>query len=190
MSVAVRRDRPMRVAEFIAFAAPKPDEERWELIAGEPMLMAPPAERHQAIVLNLARALASIAEPKGCRALPGLGILNDAADTYAPIPDVVVRCGPLLPDGYARDPVLVAEILSPSTMKNDRVLKAGFYLNLPTLRFLLLVDQREPRIELWQRTEADWEFRTVTPGDTIAIPELDGVLDAAAVYAGIPFDAA
>lgn len=187
MSVAVRRDQSMRVAEFIAFAGPKPDEERWELIGGEPVLMAPPGERHQLIVLNLARALAA---PKGCRALPGLGILNDAVDDYAPIPDVVVRCGPLLPDGYARDPILVAEVLSPSTAKNDRILKAGFYLTVPTLRLFLIVDPHEPRIEIWRRTDADWEHRTLRPGEALAVPELDGSLDVATVYAGIDFDPA
>ena len=47
-------------------------------------------------------------------------MLNDEIDDYAPIPDVVVRCGPMVEGGYARDPVFIAEVLSPSTMNNDR----------------------------------------------------------------------
>src|SRR3954470_24619564 len=120
MSVAVRRDRRMRVAEFIEMIRPLPDEERWELLDGQPILMAPQSERHQEIVANLIERLGPAARLRGCRALPGLGMLNQAFDDYAPSPDVVVRCGPPGRDGYATDPILVAEVLSPSTMDHDR----------------------------------------------------------------------
>src|SRR3712207_5504565 len=95
MNVAVRRR--LKVGEFIEMIRPYPDEERWELLDGQPTLMAPQSERHQMIVANLLLRLAPLAENRGCRVLPGLGILNDAVDDYAPIPDVVVRCGPLRP---------------------------------------------------------------------------------------------
>jgi hypothetical protein len=36
-----------------------------------------------------------LAEKLGCRALPGLGLRNDFVDDVAPIPDLVVRCGPI-----------------------------------------------------------------------------------------------
>ena len=112
---------------IIAMIRERPDEERWELLDGEAVLMAPPSERHQQIVSNLLAALRPLVAKFGCRALPGLGLRNDFVDDYAPIPDVVVRCGPLLTDGYARDPLVVAEVLSPSTLNNDRGRKAAFY---------------------------------------------------------------
>ncbi len=130
MALALRRNPPMRVADFLAMIRDRPDEERWELLDGEPVLMAPPSERHQQIVSNLIRRIAPLAEKLGCRALPGLGLRNDFVDDVAPIPDLVVRCGPLLPDGYARDPLVVAEVLSPSTLNNDRGRKAEFYQGL------------------------------------------------------------
>ncbi|BCM86628.1 Uma2 family endonuclease [Methylobacterium indicum] len=187
MSLALRRAPRMRVADFIAMIRDRPDEERWELLDGEAVLMAPPGERHQQIVMNLGRQLATLAEKLGCRALPGLGLRNDFIDDYAPIPDLVVRCGPLLPDGYARDPLIVAEVLSPSTMNNDRGRKAAFYQGLQTLRAYLIVYQDEARVEVWSRGNGpDWSPRVLGRGDTIPLPDLGGEIPVAALYDGIP----
>lgn len=186
MSVAIRRDRRMRVAEFIEMIRPLPDEERWELLDGQPILMAPQSERHQRIVGNLLDALRRIARPRGCVALPGLGLLNDFVDDYAPIPDAVVRCGPMLPDGYARDPIILAEVLSPSTMSNDRGRKSEFYKSLQTLRTFLLIYQDEFRVEAWQKEDAEWRFRAFGREGLIPLPELEGSLAVADLYADVP----
>ncbi|AWB22855.1 Uma2 family endonuclease [Methylobacterium currus] len=187
MSLALRRAPRMRVAEFIEMIRDRPDEERWELLDGEAVLMAPPGERHQQIVSNLISALRPLAAKFGCRALPGLGLRNDFVDDYAPIPDVVVRCGPLLPDGYARDPILIAEVLSPSTMNNDRGRKAAFYQGLQTLRAYLIVYSDEARVELWSRGNGpDATVRVLGRDDVIPLPDLDGAIPVAALYEDIP----
>ena len=93
MALAVRRDARMSVAEYRRWVEPRPDEERWELLDGEPVLMAPPSARHQRIVLNIAQHLDALAKERGCGAYPGLAILSDAMYDYAPYPDVVVHCG-------------------------------------------------------------------------------------------------
>ncbi|HEY8565984.1 MAG TPA: Uma2 family endonuclease [Beijerinckiaceae bacterium] len=186
MNLAARRRQPMTVADFIAMIRPYPDEERWELLDGEPVLMSPQSERHQTIVMNLLRTLDPAARGKGCKVLPGLGILNDEIDTYAPIPDVIVRCGPPLPDGYARDPVLIAEVLSPSTRNNDRGRKADFYETLASLRTFLVVHQDQSLVEAWQRdAEGAWVVRAYGPGEAITLTELELTLPVAALYADV-----
>src|SRR4051812_17623598 len=100
MALARARKR-LTVAEFIEMIRPLPDDERWELLDGEAVLMAPQSERHQIIVANLLDRLGAPARAKGCRVLPGLGMLSDAFDDYAPIPDVVVRRGAVGDGGYA-----------------------------------------------------------------------------------------
>ncbi|WP_407526789.1 Uma2 family endonuclease [Methylobacterium oryzisoli] len=187
MTLALRREPRLRFADFLAMIRARPDDERWELLDGEPILMAPQSERHQQIVGNLIRQIGPLADRLGCRALPGLGLRNEFVDDYAPIPDIVVRCGPLLPDGYARDPILVAEVLSPSTMHNDRGRKAAFYQSLQTLRTFLIVYQDEPRVEVWQRGNGpDWSVRALGLDDTLPLPDLAGSVPVAALYAGIP----
>ena len=190
MSARLRSTPRMNAAEFIEMIRPYPDEERWELLDGESVLMAPQTERHQRIVGNLFEALRPMARRRGCVALPGLGLLNDENDTYAPIPDVVVRCGPMLDGGYARDPVFLAEILSPSTMNNDRGRKLDFYRTLTTLRTILVVYQDEVRVEAWQRQDGE-EWRRVVRKDraeSLALPELGGELPLANLYDGVPLD--
>ena len=156
MSAALQKPARLTVAEFVRMIEPFPDEERWELLDGEAVLMAPQNERHQRIVTNLVRRCDDLALARGCSALPGLGLLSDTVDDYAPIPDVVVRCGPLLPQGYARDPIFLAEVLSRSTMINDRGRKLAFFQTVASLRTILLVSQDEIRVEAWRRGPEGW----------------------------------
>lgn len=189
MSKALAKRPRLSVAEFVELIRPYPDEERWELLDGEAVLMSPQSERHQTVVMNLLRRLDRLATDKGCRVFPGLGILHDEVDDYAPIPDVVVRCGPPVDGGYARDPILLAEILSPSTMSNDRGRKLDFYRSLPSLRTILIAYQSEVRVEAWQRDEGEWRWVVLKRlEDALPLPELGGELRLAEVYAGVTPD--
>ena len=44
---------PLSIAAFRAWRDARPEKERWELIAGVPMMMAPPTHDHQRITSNL-----------------------------------------------------------------------------------------------------------------------------------------
>jgi Uma2 family endonuclease len=110
-------------------------------------------------------------------------------DDYAPIPDVVVRCGPLVESGYAKDPLLVAEVLSPSTMKWDRGGKVEFYQSIASLKAILLIYQDEVRVEAWLRDGEDWR-REVRQGPSadLSLPHLGGAVELAEIYDGIPIE--
>lgn len=187
MALAAKRDARMDVSEFRLWVEGRPAHERWELLDGEPVLMAPPRERHRRIVMNLAGRLDALAEPRGCRAMPGLAILSAAMGDFAPIPDVVVRCGPPLPEGYAADPLLVAEVLSPSTMSLDRGRKIDFYRTVPSLAVLLIVYSDEARVEVWRRAGDDWSVAALGLDGTVSLPELDGAVPVRDLYRGLAF---
>jgi Uma2 family endonuclease len=114
-------------------------------------------------------------------------MVNDEIDDYAPIPDVLVRCGAMVEGGYARDPVFIAEVLSPSTMNNDRGRKVDFYKTIPSLQSLLIVYQDEARVEHWMREGDAWRH-AVSRGlsTTLEIPSLDAKLTLADLYANVP----
>jgi Putative restriction endonuclease len=58
MAEKAEQSRPgLSVEAFRAFYQGRPDEERWELIDGVPMMMAPPTFVHQRIASNLERLL-------------------------------------------------------------------------------------------------------------------------------------
>ncbi|CAO4152252.1 Uma2 family endonuclease [Methylorubrum aminovorans] len=186
MALALRRDPGMGLAEYQAWVADRPDEERWGLFDGEPVPMAPQSERHQQIVANLVRHLRPFGRDRGRRAIPGIAVLSDSMDTFAPIPNVVVRCGPPLRDGYARDPVLVAEVLS--TMSRDRGRKTDFYRTIASLKAFLIVYQDEPRVEVWRRgSDTGWTFEACGLDGTVSLPELGGHLAVAEIYDDIAF---
>jgi Uma2 family endonuclease len=79
------------------------------------------------------------------------------------------------------NPVLVAEVLSPRTEDYDREDKRVVYQQLEALQAYVLVAQDRRRIELWQRTNGDWQY-TVHEAGTVRVPSLDVTLDVDAIY--------
>jgi Uma2 family endonuclease len=179
----------MTAAAFMDFVDTRPDE-RWELIEGVPVAMAGGTARHAEIAGNLIERLRPLARAKGCRAIRDIFVQIAANDGAFFDPDLVVRYGPM--NGEARqidDPVIVFEVLSPSTMNRDRGLKLQAYLQCPTLQTMVLVYQDELRVEVWQR-KADGAFdpgpRVLRQRDeAISLPALDASLGLSAIYEGV-----
>ena len=106
--------------EFIAWTMSRPDEGRYELVAGEVVAMPPERSSHALIKFQVARRLAEAVEAAGlqCTVYPdGMAVEVDAETTYEP--DALVRCGAPLADDAVKitDPVIVVEVLSPSTLR-------------------------------------------------------------------------
>src|SRR5262249_8978400 len=125
---------PMTVDEFYAFTDTRPDEEKWELIDGEPVLNASPGKLHQRIVMNLAIALAGFQREANAtwEVLPGLGVL--VSNTKRPEPDLLIlpaaAPGPDLMRRDSDDVIVAFEVLSPSTLDRDLRWKRGAYTSL------------------------------------------------------------
>jgi Uma2 family endonuclease len=187
MALAAKRDARMDVSAFRPWVEGRPAHARWDLLDGVPVPMAPPRERHQAIVANLIRRSGDVADGKGCRAMPGLAILSAATDDCAPIPGVAVRCGPPLPEGDAEDPLLVAEVLSPSTMSLDRGREIDFHRIAPSLQVLLIVYSDVARVEVWRRAGADWSVTALGLDGAVALPECDGAVPVRDIDRGLAF---
>ncbi|UMY19195.1 Uma2 family endonuclease [Methylobacterium organophilum] len=187
MVAAALRDTRMQVAEDRAWVEDRPDEERRQPVDGESVPMAPQSEGHRQIVANLLGRLSGLARARDCRAIPGIAVPSDTMDTFAPIPDVIVRCGPRLRDGDARDPVRVAEGLSPPTMSRDRGRKTDFYRSIPSRHLFLIVYQDEARVDVWRRGDGTTWAEACGLGAVVALPELDGTLAVADLYDDIGF---
>jgi Uma2 family endonuclease len=137
--------KPMTVEDFLAFTDTRPDEEKWELIDGEPVLNATPSRLHQRIVNNVLFLLTSLErqQPRPWEVMPGIGVR--VSDTNLPQPDIVVL--PKLPlhgDPRSRetgDIIVAFEILSPSTKNRDLRWKRSAYLSLPSLMHYVVIAQ-------------------------------------------------
>lgn len=207
MTVALRRPEPITVEDFLALLDRCPEGERWQLVEGEVVrLKAGVSVDHAAISANLTAALLPPARKRGCQVLPGMLVRNHDVDDTAVAPDVLVTCG--AGPGTARfvdDPVVVVEVLSPSTMVIDRGAKLAFYETLPSLAHIVLVYQDEMRVETWSRAPAAededdgdedaalprWRYEvTARPDDRLVLAALDFAMPLAEVYDGVDFGGA
>jgi Uma2 family endonuclease len=129
--------------EFLAWAMQRPEGERWELVGGELVGMSPERSAHALVRARVWRALddAIRARGLGCTAYPdGMAVEIDDATVYEP--DALVRSGePLDRDAVKiTDPLIVVEVLSPSSQARDAGAKLADYARMTSLRHYLLVD--------------------------------------------------
>ncbi|MBT9291047.1 Uma2 family endonuclease [Prosthecodimorpha staleyi] len=129
MAEAVEQERPITLAEFERRAADAADGLRLELVDGRIVMMSNPTETHEQIVSNLGAPLKLAMDDRNCRtSLGGMRVqANDDLGRFDGCrPDIVVRCGPRGDRTWITDPVVVVEVLSPSTMDVDRGRKLWF----------------------------------------------------------------
>lgn len=128
--------------QFLAWAMELPKGERYELVAGEIVAMAPERSAHALtkgqVFRRLAEALEAAKLP--CTAYPdGMAVEVDVRTIYEP--DALVRCGARLPDDAVKitDPVIIVEVLSPSSRARDTGAKLEDYFRLASVRHYLIV---------------------------------------------------
>jgi Uma2 family endonuclease len=107
---------------------------RMELVDGEAVAMAPPSGPHQGVVGELFYRIRGFLEGKPCKVYPApyavrLNPREDGGDDTVFEPDIVVVCDPAKRDkqGCKGPPDLVIEVLSPSTVRHDRIVKFRKY---------------------------------------------------------------
>jgi len=142
---------------FIDWAMMQPEGERYELVAGRVVAMAPERAAHGRAKLRLAQMLLQAVEAAGlpCEVfVDGMAVEIDAATTYEP--DVVLRCGAPLPDDAVKitDPLVVVEVISPSTRARDVGAKLADYFRIPGLRHYLIVRTEDRTIIHHRRDES------------------------------------
>ena len=177
MSEAFQIEPMVTIEEFDAFLNGQPDSTQWELVAGRIVARSNPNERHEQIASNLGAPLKLAMDTQECRTyLGGMGVqLTESRTGENRLrPDVVVRCGPVGDRNFVTDPIVVAEVLSPSTMDYDRGEKLVFYKQLPTLRHIVLIYQDRMCVEHFQRIDDEWSWETLTQPDDELVLEAVG----------------
>lgn len=170
---------------------------RYELYQGLPVAMAPGRQAHQRLQSRLLQRIGGGLRP-GCEVVGEGGIKPSLyGDTFV-IPDLLVTCAPSQPtEGYFTDPILIVEILSPSTAEADREIKLPAYRAMPSVREIVLVSSQRLYAEVHRRlddtrwltilhTAPDAELGLDTVGLTVALGELYadlGINDSQAVAA-------
>ena len=161
------------------------DGRRYELLRGALLVTPSPGTVHQRISKRLLVFLVQYFEDRSIGEVfdaPTDVILTDE-DVF--VPDLLVVRDPkdVSSRGIEGAPLLVIEILSPSTRKQDRGVKAERYAELGVEHYWI-VDPDARRIECWRLEGAAFRPRTEAQGDAaLAHPDWDGlVLDLAALW--------
>ena len=165
---------------------------RWEYVNGEIRQMAGGSDDHSMISSSVGRLLGNALVPRGCRVYVE-NIKIHTGDGINTFPDVSVVCGErqyyLGKMDVVLNPVLIVEVLSPSTEGYDRGDKFDHYQTIESLQEYLLVEQDEPRVLLFSRRNSHWEMRETKGLDsTFHLPSVDVTLSLRDVYALIEFD--
>jgi Uma2 family endonuclease len=176
----------MSYAEYLAAEALS--DVRHEFLNGEVWEMAGGTPEHAGLAAAISGELRGALRGKPCRVFSSdlrIRIQETGLSTY---PDVAVVCGQLATavedEQAAVNPVVLVEVLSPTTEGYDRGAKAAHYRRIPALREYVLVSPSEPRIEVHRRTESGrWELLEARPGERIELASLGVGLDVSAIYA-------
>jgi Uma2 family endonuclease len=176
----------MNVDEFLDWAVGRPG--RYELFRGEVFTMSPETLGHAKIKAAVhASLLSSIrARQLPCHVLPdGVTVRIDKATAFEP--DTLVYCGPELPltDVEVPNPVILVEVLSPSTRSIDGALKLIGYFRLPSVMHYLIVDPMQPNVIHHSRGSGDTILTRVRTEGRIELDPPGLELDLADIYEGL-----
>jgi Uma2 family endonuclease len=166
MNIALRR--PFTVEEYLAWANAQTERQRSELINGQIVATAPERIKHTKVKLAVAIALKAGAARNelSCHVLAD-GPTVSIDDHTAYEPDALVYCGQELPDDslIVPNPVIIVEVLSPTTMHTDTSAKLIGYFKLPSVRHYLIIDPDAHTVTHHSRTaEGTVSGHTVTSG--------------------------
>ena len=156
----------MNVDEFLAWAVEQPG--RYELYRGEIYAMSPESVGHGKSKGAVYAALVAAVRKSGipCHVLPdGMTVRIDERTSYEP--DALVYCGQELASSALEvpNPVIVVEVLSPSTRQFDVSIKLAGYFRVPSVHHYLIVDPVQPLILHHARGTGDTILtRVVTDG--------------------------
>jgi Uma2 family endonuclease len=169
-------ERRMTVEEFLDWH--DGTDTRHMLVDGVVVAMAPPSGHHSRIAGNAAVAV-------GRRLRPPCGVMVEAGlrlpgESCVQV-DVAMTCETIDPKQLMEQPLLLIEVLSPSTRRDDLGVKIPAYEETDSVREIWAVESEQRSVRVWRRTEGGWVktlpirtggFRSEVLGDEVALDEL------------------
>lgn len=172
---------PMTIEEYLAFE--RSGSVRHEYVEGYLYAFAGATRRHNNIILNLVVELRPAVRARGCVMYTESVQLRASESTYY-YPDFMIGCDPAEAGEYELErPCVIAEVLSHSTSRSDRVEKLDVYRQIPSMRCYMVVSQSQRRIDWHVRGEDGvWESGVTIGEGSVPIPPFDIEVALDAVY--------
>jgi len=185
MNLALRK--PTTLAEFLEWEERQPL--RYEFDGVGPVAMTGGTAGHAAVQRNLAIAVGGRLRGKPCR-FYGSDLKFQVAEGHVRYPDGMVVCRPV--DRTATvvyDPVIVFEVLSPSTGRDDRIVKAREYQATPSVQRYVMLEQDAVGATVYARSGDAWTHEILVADSILVLPEIAVSLPLAELYEGVVFEA-
>ena len=135
---------------------------RYEYLNGQVLAMTGGTLAHNDIAVNLTTALRTFLRGSGCKVrMADAKVQLSESGPYF-YPDVVASCDERdrMAKSFIRFPVLIIEVLSPSTATFDRGDKFKFYQQLSSLQEYILIDSEKMAVDVFERSSGNrWELR-------------------------------
>jgi Uma2 family endonuclease len=166
-------------------------EGRYEYFDGEVIEMSGGSPEHSLLGNRVGRLLGNQIEPKGCFVFNSDVLIKVPAMLPYRYSDVSALCGKPIYENLGNqrlliNPVLIVEVLSPSTEKYDRDKKFKAYKSIESLREYLLISQEERFVTLYTKyNERFWFQSEYVEGETLKLESLDCELSVDEIYQGI-----
>jgi Uma2 family endonuclease len=162
---------------------------RYEFDGFEPVAMTGGNLNHNRIAFNIHRALYGRLKGSGCEPLgldAGVATIGDTVR----YPDAVVTCSPA--QGGSRlvpNPVVVFEVISPTSGHVDRIVKVREYAAVDSIRRYLIVESASAGLTVHERQAAGqkWTVTTVMADDLLPLPEVGVEIPVAEIYEDVDF---
>lgn len=174
-----------------------PEGERVEIIDGVPYLQAAPSTIHQEILMEVSRQIANHLSGQSCKIYPAPFCVRLTKDDKSPNeditkvvePDITIVCDPSKVDekGCKGVPDMIVEIISPSSIKTDRIIKFNLYEKAGVKEYWIVEpDGKLVSVFLLQKTGRYGRPEVYSEEDQITlniIPEL--TVDLSLVFTGM-----
>jgi len=190
MSSVARSENRMTSAEYLEWD--RQQTVRHEFYDGEVFAQAGGTRQHSRIGTNTARAVGNELEGHDCEAHGSDMRIHVEATGFYAYPDVSVVCPPIEgeSDDVISNPILLVEVLSPSTADFDRGGKFGHYRQIPSLQEYLVIWQDRPQVEQHQKTsDGLWLLREIVGIEqALNLVSIDCSVPLSEIYAKVSFD--
>ncbi len=160
------------IAEYLAWESAQPG--RNEFWRGEVFAMVGGKRGHGRVIANLMRHLGAHLDDTPCQAFSE-GMKVQVGEEAVLYPDVFVTCDREFTADQAvfAAPVLVVEVLSPSTQAYDRSKKFAIYRQLASLREYALIDPDSRRVEVFRPAEdRHWKLFDMSDDEDLVLESI------------------
>jgi Uma2 family endonuclease len=159
--------------------------EKHEFVAGLILAMAGGTLEHARRVAKVIALLDAALAGRRCSVLDSNARIRVQTSGNAYYPDASVFCDSVTTDPEdplsATNPVVLVEVLSPSTAEYDRTDKLDDYQRIPSLRHVVHVAHDAARLDVWTRTGETWDAKSYVSDERAELSAIDSSLDVSEV---------